>query len=182
MLRNSCEEHQNLLLEAGADGSNKVTRDHIDEKNELSDASNSNTKKTDPSTTTTTSTNEPKTTIIGKKRCFPTLKEFTDASEDRVKRKLRPIQKWNTLTTHVLYLVKKVVQIDVGGSGISDRGYYAQLENQNEETFNVWLTDIIKNELNMHKLYENNVYIIPLGMTKCKDNGNSYFDFVVQTM
>jgi hypothetical protein len=184
MLCDLCTAHQNDLMEAG-DGS-QVFCTHM-ENFGVSDKEQSPKIPHDDSATTFIdrqigSESFSSSTSAGKKRHFPSLKEFTDASEDKVKRKLRPLQKWNSLTPHVVYFVKKVVSIDVGGNGISDKGYYAELENRNEECFNVWLTDIIKNELDMYNVCESDVYIIPLGMKKCKESGNSFFDFVVQAL
>ena len=192
MLCDLCNTRQNDLLEAG-DGS-QVLCNHMNNF-AASDDEEQSTKisRSDASATTfadqqiqsawkSSASNEATTAAASKKRRFPSLKEFTDASEDKIKRKLRPLQKWNSLTTHVLYSVKKVVTIDVGGNGISDKGYYAELENQNEESFNVWLTDIMKKELDTYNVGESDVYIIPLGVRKCKDSGNSFFDFVIQAM
>ena len=44
----------------------------------------------------------------------------------------------------------------------------------------MWLTDIIKKELNDYALQEGNTYITSSGPAESKETGNMYHNFVVQ--
>ena len=120
------------------------------------------------------------TGVKQRKRRFPTVQEFAAAGEDRIKRKIAPVANWDTLKVRELYLVKRVINMDVVIEGSKQTGTYAELEDKKQQMINVWLTDIIREELEKYSLYLDNVYIMPLGETKSKETGYSYHDFVIQ--
>ena len=120
----------------------------------------------------------PASSLTQKKRKFPSVKEFVDASDDNVKRKIKPVQKWCELEENKLYLARKVIKILIKGG--KEEASYVELENKEGEILNVWLTSIIKTELENFTLENENVYIMPLGEKKSRESGNTYFDFVVK--
>lgn len=120
----------------------------------------------------------PASSLTQKKRKFPSVKEFVDASDDDVKRKIKPVEKWCDLEEKKLYLVRKVIKILIKGG--KEEASYVELENNEGEILNVWLTSIIKTELENFTLEDEDVYIMPLGEKKSRESGNTYFDFVVK--
>ena len=131
-----------------------------------------------PSTSTTATVAVAAAAANGQKRKFPSVKEFIDSSDDMVKRKIKPIQKWRTLPDHQLYLVRKLIRLSIKDG--KDEGHYVEIENEEGEMLNVWVTDMIKAELVTFSLEAGNVYIMPLGEKKAIESGNKYFDFVVK--
>ena len=61
-------------------------------------------------------------------------------------------------------------------------GYYAEMVDKNEQIVNVWLTEIIKTELEKYSLLMENVYIMPLGVKKSKETGYFYNEFIIQQL
>ena len=61
-------------------------------------------------------------------------------------------------------------------------GYYAEMVDKKEQIVNVWLTEIIKTELEKYSLLMENVYIMPLGLKKSKETGYFYNDFIIQQL
>ena len=114
------------------------------------------------------------------KRKFPSLKEFAAFGEDRIKRKIIPVEKWETLEKQKLYLLKRLISMDVNIRGKKQVGWYVALEDSEGKPLHVWITDIMKGEIEKYDLSEDNVYIMPLGMKTSKESGYSYFDFIVQ--
>ena len=53
---------------------------------------------------------------------------------------------------------------------------------KNEQIVNVWLTEIIKTELEKYSLLMENVYIMPLGVKKSKETGYFYNEFIIQQL
>ena len=115
-----------------------------------------------------------------RKRKFQTMKTFAEAGDDDIKRKVVPIEKWTSLKVKELFRVKRVISMNVIIKKKKQLGFYAELEDANEELKNVWLTDIIKKELDTYSLAEGNTYIMPLGPTESKESGNMYHNFVIQ--
>ena len=184
----SCKEIQQQLLADG--GCHEVECHHLtfndDHLTIIDDYTDNN-----PAAATTTTTNttmavssaiDSATASTTRKRKFPTLQEFAAAGEDRIKRKIAPIQKWNTLTVRDMYLVKRVVRMDVIIQNVKQIGYYAEMEDKNEQMVNVWLTEIIKTELEKYSLLMESVYIMPLGLKKSKETGYFYNDFIIQQL
>ena len=120
------------------------------------------------------------TTTTKRKRRFPTLQEFAAAGEDRIKRKIAPIVKWDTLKIRDIYLVKRVINMDVIIESIKQTGTYAEMADKKGQIINVWLTNIIKEELEKYSLQSENVYIMPLGELRSKETGHIYYDFIIQ--
>ena len=54
-----------------------------------------------------------------------------------------------------------------------------ELEDKDQKTLNVWITDIIREDLEKYLLHEEQTYIMPLGDTISKENGYSYHDFTI---
>ena len=52
-------------------------------------------------------------TVNDRKRKFPSFNQFAAAGGEEMKRKISPIERWVTLTVKELYLVKRVVEIEV---------------------------------------------------------------------
>ena len=89
------------------------------------------------------------------KRRFLSPKEFLNLGSDTIKRKIKPVQKWTTLTKDAVYLLKRVVEMEVQMKSGPQIGHYAELEDENEETINVWITSIILNESKKYELADN---------------------------
>ena len=115
-----------------------------------------------------------------RKRKFPTMKTFAEAGGDKIKRKVVPIEKWTSLKVKELFRVKRVISMNVIIKKKKQVAFYAELEDADEALKNVWLTDIIKKELDTYSLEEGNTYIMPLGPAESKESGNMYHNFVIQ--
>ena len=74
--------------------------------------------------------------------------------------------------------MRKVIRIPIKQG--KDEGNYIEVEDEDGEMRNVWITDIIRNELSNFTLQNGNVNIIPLGDKKSTESGNTYFNFLVQ--
>ena len=72
--------------------------------------------------------------------------------------------------------------MDVIIQNVKQVGYYAEMEDKNKQIVNVWLTEIIKTELEKYSLLMENVYIMPLGVKKSKETGYFYNDFIIQQL
>ena len=120
------------------------------------------------------------TATTKRKRRFPTLQEFAAAGEDRIKRKIAPVVKWDTLKIRDIYLVKRMINMDVIIENIKQIGTYAEMEDKKGQIINVWVTNIIKEELEKYTLQSDNVYIMPLGDLKSQETGHFYHDFIIQ--
>ena len=53
-----------------------------------------------------------------------------------------------------------------------------EFEDADETLKNVWLTDIMKNELDNHSLEEGKTFIMPLGPSESKETGKVFWVFV----
>ena len=173
-----CETHQQQLLDDG-DGS-QVVCDHLDSTDIEGDAS----------TTTTTTCTDTKseqleaeqintTATTRRKRKFLTDYEFDRMGDDRVKRKIAPIQKWRDLIVRNVYRVVKVHDMNVNIKGKEQLSHYGEFEDSNERLINVWLTNIIHDELEKYNLETGNIYLKSLGKAKSVASGMDYHDFVI---
>ena len=205
MLCDGCQEHQQFLLDNG-DGS-QVICDHliIDDNNGIESTSTTKEMVTAAAAAAAEATGDsdestPAIAIapiaVGggsggamtsadrslRKRKFPTLKQFAEVGGDKMKRKIAPIQKWSSLSIKKLFLVKKVIRMEVVIKKQVKEGFYAELENEEGLMVNVWITDIIRKELEMYPLEEGNTYIMPLGLEQSRDSGYMYNNFVVQVI
>ena len=202
MLCSPCNERQQSLLEAG-DGSQVVcghliiddptTSTALDKEScehPIIDRSAVEATTTSPaivnnvvaSSSTTAVAPVAVDTVSGKgsrKRKFMSFKRFTDLAGDKMKRKIVPIAKWTTLTERTPYLAKKIITIDTVVNGKPKIGHYAELEDKDQKTLNVWITDIIREDLEKYSLHEEQTYIMPLGDTISKETGYPYHDFTI---
>ena len=65
-------------------------------------------------------------------RKCPTMKTFTEAGGDKMKRKVAPIEKWTSLKVKELFLVKKVISINVIVKKKTKVAFYTELEDADE--------------------------------------------------
>ena len=59
-----------------------------------------------------------------------------------------------------------------------DYQFYAELEDAEEALKNVWLTDVIKKELDTYSVEEGNTFIMALGTAESKEIGNVFWVLV----
>ena len=178
MLCTSCEERQQALLEAG-DGSQIVCGHVIVDKEAVLKISSSSSCSGYSKDVAIPPTPQDVKIEPGKKRRFASSKELFKRASEQIKRKIKPIQKWTTLPEGVSFLMKRVVEVEVQMATGPQMGYYAELEDENEETINVWISEIMRTESKKHTLTDNDVYIIPLGKTVSKATKFEYNDFVI---
>ena len=114
-----------------------------------------------------------------RKRKFLTFKDFIDRADEKKRMKIFPIIKWTTLDEHKPYLVRKVIAIDTMVNGTVKLAHYVVLEDEKEMMKNVWITDIIRKDLENHTLHDENTYIMALGDKISKETGFPYHDFVI---
>ena len=114
-----------------------------------------------------------------RKRKFLSFKRFADLANDKMKRKIVPIVRWTTLTERTPYLAKRIIAIDTVVKGKPKIGHYVQLEDEDQMMKNVWITDIIREDLSKYPLHEERTYIMPLGDTISKETGYPYHDFTI---
>ena len=177
----SCTERQQFLLDNG-DGSQVVCGHLIIDVGETSSSSSNSTaveETTSSSTTSVVATSPIKEENDSRKRKFLTFKDFIDRADEKKKMKIVPITKWSTLDEHKPYLVRKVIAIDTTVNGAVKLGHYVVLEDEKEMIKNVWITDIIRKDLENHTLHDENTYIMALGDKISKDTGFPYHDFVI---
>ena len=189
MLCTSCEERQQELLEAGdgsqivcghltiADATTSTALDKESYEHSIIDRSAVKATTTSPAVAPVSVDNV--SNNGSRKQKFMSFKRFTDLAGDKMKRKIVPIAKWSTLTERTPYLAKKIIAIDTVVNGKSKIGHYAELEDKDEKTLNVWITDIIREDLEKYPLHKEQTYIMPLGDTISKENGYPYHDFTI---
>ena len=185
MLCDSCAEHQEYLLESG-DGS-KVICEHELKIAEETGASTSELFSSNSSSIDgDRSSNAVATTAAetkSRKRKFVTADRFAKLADVKLRRKIAPIRKWRELHDRISRRVVQIHSMEVTiikGKKIEKKmSYYAELETEKGEMINVWLTDIIHNELSNHDLDKGSVYIMPLGKATSKSTGRDYFNFAV---
>ena len=177
----TCEEVQQQLLADGEGACGQIICNHQDDRTLVLED------EAEDDTSAVLSTFSPTTAAVdmlpkrdSRKRKFPTMKMFAEAGGDKMKRKVAPIEKWTSLKLKELFLVKRVISIDVIVKKKKKEAFYAEFEDADETLKNVWLTDIIKNELDNHFLEEGNTFIMALGLAESKETGNMYHNFAVQ--
>ena len=185
MLCDSCADHQEYLLESG-DGSQVICEHQlkIDEGTGASTlellSSSSSTNDVDRSSTTVTAI---AAETSSRKRKFVTADRFAKLADVKLRRKIAPIKKWRELPERISHRVVQIHSMEVtitkGKRREKKLSYYAELENEEGEMINVWLTDIIHSELLNHNLDQGGVYIMPLGKLTSKSNGRDYFNFAI---
>ena len=78
-----------------------------------------------------------------------------------------------------VYRVCSLHDIMVNINGSQQLSRYGEFRDACESLTNVWLTEIIYEELLKYKLADGNVYLKPLGKKKSIKSGMSYHNFVV---
>ena len=102
-----------------------------------------------------------------------------DKADDVTKLKLSEIIKWEDLNMEELYRVHKVHEKLIKEEAKERLSYYAELRNIDENLVNVWVTNIIKDQLSQHKLDEKDVYLKRLSKRKSKSTGFYYNDCAI---
>ena len=113
-----------------------------------------------------------------RKRPFMVSKQFDRLADDKLKRKLMPIRKWRELVVNTVLRVVKLHDIMVTIKDHQQLAHYAEMEEENGNLLNVWLTPIIFEELSKYDLNKDDTYIKALGKTMSK-NGTQYHDFAI---
>ena len=177
MLCDSCADHQEFLLESG-DGSQVVCGHQlkIDEETERSTVSSSSScmpvvggRSNDAATTR------------NRKRKFLTADRFAELASVKLRRKIAPIKKWRQLKERIPFAVLQIHSMEVASTNKKRKqtSFYAELQTEDGEMFNVWITDIIRQELLKYNLEHSDVYIMALGMATSKSTGREYHNFAV---
>lgn len=178
MLCDSCADHQEYLLESG-DGSQVVCEHQlkIDEETGASSSSSSSCmpmvgKSSNDATTTTTR---------NRKRNFLTADRFAELATVKLRRKIAPIKKWRQLKERIPFAVLQIHSMEVASIKGKKKqpSFYAELQTEDGEMFNVWITEIIRQELLKYNLEHNDIYIMALGTATSKRTGHEYHNFAV---
>lgn len=112
------------------------------------------------------------------KRPFMVSNQFDRLAGDKMKRKLMPIKKWRELIVNKVFRVIKLHDIMVNIKDHQELAHYVEMEEENGNLLNAWLTPIIFEELSKYDLNKDDTYIKPLGKTMSK-NGTQYHDFAI---
>ena len=175
----SCEEHQEQLLEDG-DGTQVMCNHlHIFNEYEEKDEVAVTTVAAAVPVAVVSTTEPPASTSVPRKRKFISDYEFVRVGDDKIKRKIAPVQPWKDLTIRNTYRALAIKEMTVTIKKVPQIGYYGEFEDSEEQLVNVWLTDIIHQSLKTHDLSSGNVYIKPLGKAKSMTSGFDYHDFVI---
>ena len=115
-----------------------------------------------------------------RKRKFLNTERFIQLSDLKTKRKIAPIKKWIELNEGESYRINAVHEIEVTIDEKKQISHYAELFNEEMKLINVWISDIIKEELRKNYVLESeDVYIMPLGKRMSKKTGYYYNNFVI---
>ena len=176
MLCDSCADYQEQLLEGG-DGSQVVCGHQlkIDEESERSKSSSSSCmpvvggRSNDAATTR------------NRKRKFLTADRFAELASVKLRRKIAPIKKWRQLKERIPFAVLQIHSMEVASTNRKRKqtSFYAELQTEDGEMFNVWITEIIRQELLKYNLEHGDVYIMALGMATSRSTGREYHNFAV---
>ncbi len=121
----------------------------------------------------------PGSTFKGGLRSFLSKDMLIRCGDDKMKRKLSPIQKWASLEQGFPYLAKRVVSMEVKSkTGGKEIGYYGELETADNPLVNVWLTDLMVEESRNYDLRSGMVYLVPLGKAISMETGHEYNNFM----
>ena len=186
MLCDSCADHQEYLLESG-DGSQVICEHELKIVEETgastSELFSSNSSSIDVDRPSNAVAATPAAETSSRKRKFVTADRFAKLADVKLRRKIAPIKKWRELHDRISHRVVQIHSMEVTiikGKKIEKKmSYYAELETEEGEMINVWLTGIIQNELSNHDLDKGDVYIMPLGKATSKSTGRDYFNFAV---
>ncbi len=115
-----------------------------------------------------------------KKRKIPSFKEIISKADEKVKRKLVPVQPWDTLKINNVYLIKSVNEMEIKLKNEEKKtGSYICVEDDEENIMNIWISEMILESLKEYSVSDENICIIPLGKKKSKLSGYDYNDFVI---
>ena len=118
--------------------------------------------------------------LANRKRKFLNTERFTQLADLKTKRKIAPIKKWIELNEGESYHIKAIHEIETTIDEKKQISHYAELFNEEMKLMNVWISDIIKEELRKNYVLESeDVYIMPLGKRKSKKTGYYYNNFVI---
>ena len=182
MLCDSCADHQEYLLESG--DSSQVICMHqlkIDEETGVSTSallSSSSTSDADRSSNATSAT---AADTASRKRKFVTADRFAELADMKLRRKIAPIKKWRQLKEKIPFAVLQIHSMKVASikGKKKQTSFYAELQTEDGEIFNVWITEIIHQELLKYNLEHGGVYIMALGKATSKSTGHEYYNFAV---
>ena len=181
MLCASCAEHQEYLLESG-DGSQVVCEHQlkISDDTECSAAPSSSSSYM-PAVVEERSNDAATTTTTSRKRKFLTSDRFAELASVKLRRKIAPIKKWRQLKERIPFAVLQIHSMEVASTNKKRKqtSFYAELQTEDGEMFNVWITEIIRQELLKYDLEHGDVYIMALGMATSKSTGHEYHNFAV---
>ena len=179
MLCDSCADHQEYLLESG-DGSQVVCEHQlkIDEETERSTVSTSSSSSCIP---VVGGRSNDAATTRNRKRKFLTADRFAELASVKLRRKIAPIKKWRQLKERIPFAVLQIHSMEVASTNKKRKqtSFYAELQTEDGEMFNVWITEIIRQELLKYDLEHGDVYIMALGMATSKSTGREYHNFAV---
>ncbi len=119
---------------------------------------------------------------VSRKKKIPSFKEIMAQADEKVKRKLAPVQSWDMLNINNVYLVKSVHEMEIMlKSGEEKTTSYICVEDDDENIMNIWISEMIHEKLNEYSISDENIYIIPLGKKKSKRTCYYYNDFAIVT-
>ena len=179
MLCDSCADHQEYLLESG-DGSQVVCTHQIkiDKETECLVAATSSSSSCIP---VVGGRSNDAATTRNRKRKFLTADRFAELASVKLRRKIAPIKKWRQLKERIPFAVLQIHSMEVASTNRKRKqtSFYAELQTEDGEMFNVWITEIIRQELLKYDLEHGDVYIMALGMATSKSTGREYHNFAV---
>ena len=116
----------------------------------------------------------------GSKRKIPSFKEIVSKADEKIKRKLIPIQAWDALTLNKVYAVRSLHEIEVTLKSKEKKSTkYIYVEDDKSVMMNIWISDMVTDELEKHSISNENICIIALGKRRSKLTSYDYNDFIV---
>ena len=117
---------------------------------------------------------------VARKRKLPTFKEIVAKADEKTKRKLMPINSWDTLVEKEVYLINSVHEMEITlKNGAKKTTKYIYIEDDDENRMNVWISELIAEKLQDYQVSDKNICIIPLGKKKSSISGYEYNDFAI---
>ena len=117
---------------------------------------------------------------VTRKRKLPTFKEIVTKADEKTKRKLMPIMSWDTLVEKEVYLINSVHEMEITlKNGAKKTTKYIYIEDDDENCMNVWISELIAENLRDYEVSDKNICLIPLGKKKSSTSGYDYNDFVI---
>ena len=173
---NAGEESQQSLLEAG-DGS-QIVCGHLTINDSDDDKNNAGEERQQSLLEAGDGSQPP---LANRKRKFLNTERFTQLADLKTKRKICPIKKWIELNEGESYRINAIHEIEATIDEKKQISHYAELFNEEMKLINVWITDIIKEELKNknYVLESEDVYIMPLGKRMSMKTSHYYNNFVI---